>query len=125
MDLRRLRTVLPAAGVLAAVVVPAVAGCGGGRPCPGQCGPPFQLRVVFRSGTSAQAGRAVLRACAVGNREVERIGPVRLSPLPGGGRPEQHAIVYTRSLDGGGAASRRLAACLNRAPVVRSAGYPD
>lgn len=110
---------------IATAAVACLAGCGSGaRPCAGQCGPPFQLQVVFRHGTSPRAGRAVLQACAAGNPQVERIGPVQLSPLPGGGRAEPHATVYTRSL-GEGAASRRLEACLQSAPAVLGDGYPD
>jgi len=112
--------------MLAAVLMLGLAGCGTGPvACAGQCGPPFQLRVVFRHGTSAQAERAALRACSAGNPEVERIGPVRLRPLAAGGKPEPQAVVYTRSLGAARAASRRLVDCLNSAPAVYGAGYPD
>jgi hypothetical protein len=126
VDLRRLTVTLLVACVLAAVPVLGLAACGTDtRPCRGQCGPPFQLHVAFRHGTSTQVGQAVLHKCAADNPEVESIGPVELRPLSAGAKPEPQAIVYTRSLGNGGAASRRLVACLNSSSAVLGAAYPD
>jgi hypothetical protein len=111
---------------VAAVLMPGLAGCAGDtRPCAGQCGPPFQLQVAFRHGTSARAGRAVLRACTFGNPQVERIGRVEHRPLAAGAKPEPVAIVYTRSLGDGGPAGRQLVDCLDSEPAVLGAAYPD
>jgi hypothetical protein len=60
MRLRGLIAAVPAIGVMVAPLL-AVAACSASLPCAGQCGPPFQLQVTFRAGTS-RPGPAFLRA---------------------------------------------------------------
>jgi hypothetical protein len=99
------------------------AGCsknGGG--CGGQCGPPFQLQVVFRPGTPTDSAVAAMQRCRA-EPVVVRVGRVRR--LHGQGEPSGSltATIFTRSMLG----SRpvRLMKCLRMSPSVTSAGFPD
>lgn len=103
-------------GATLAALVSGLTACGQSLPCEGQCGPPFQLQVSFRTGTSAQAAAAAMSNCAA-KPFVVRIGSVgrrQGSPI---------ATVYTEAARGH--QSDRLLACLHRSPLVYSAGYPD
>lgn len=127
MDSRR-RTWAPAAlvGLLVAALlggVIALASFTRSQACGGQCGPPFQLQVVFRAGTTTRAAMAAMTDCA-GNPLVVRIGRVYHSRGPGGRPGSLTATVYTRSMR---ATTRNdhLLRCLRRSPAVTSAAYPD
>ncbi len=85
--------------------------------CAGQCGPPYELQVFFKAGTSRQAADSVLTRCG-GNRVVIRVG--KLLPL---GQGQSTAMVYTRVL-GYSARTSALLKCL-RSSGVASAGWPD
>ncbi|HEV2370830.1 MAG TPA: hypothetical protein VGS19_01560 [Streptosporangiaceae bacterium] len=102
-------------GILAALVS-GVAACGQPRPCAGQCGPPFQLRVGFHTGISARAAASVMGRCASKPFVVSVGQVVRTQGL-------LVATVYTESMRG--QQSDRLVACLRRSPSVIGAGYPD
>ena len=59
---RRALTAVTAA--MLAPVLPAISACAPiARTCAGQCGPPFQLQVDFRHGTSKQEAIAGMRKC--------------------------------------------------------------
>jgi len=59
---RRALTAVMAA--MLAPVLPAISACAPiARTCAGQCGPPFQLQVDFRHGTSRQEAIAGMRKC--------------------------------------------------------------
>jgi hypothetical protein len=109
-----------AAAVMLAPVLVAVSGCSA-QSCSGQCGPPFQLQVVFRHGTSRQAAIAAMRRCQA-DPLVIRIGqPYRPRP----GAPGQWtAVIFTKKL-GFGPAKIPLLTCLRRSPAVTSAAWPD
>jgi hypothetical protein len=126
----RART-LAATAVLAvlAPVLLAATGCSG-QACGGQCGPPFQLQVVFRPGTSSQAAAAAMTHCAA-NSQVVRIGRVHNFHGPPDAEPPGSltATVYTRLLWPRTRTSRqqqdRLFACLRQSPAVTSASFLD
>ena len=86
------------------------------RPCAGQCGPPFQLVVTFRTGSSAEAAETAMSNCA-SKPFVVRIGSAHRR------RDSLTATVYTEAMHGH--QSDHLLACLHRSPSVFSAGYPD
>jgi hypothetical protein len=124
MRLRGLIAAVPAIGVVVAPLLLAVAACSASLPCAGQCGPPFQLQVTFRAGTSRPAAAAAMNECA-GSSLVERIGRPSAVRRPGRGWPALlRAVVYTRSMTRQ-KANQQLLACLHRSASVRSAGYPD
>jgi hypothetical protein len=105
--------------VLAPVLL-AGAGCST-RSCAGQCGPPFQLQVVFRHGTSKQAAIAAMRKCQPDPLAI-RIGqPYR----PRSGTSGQWtAIIYAKKMQFG-PAHIPLLTCLHRSPAVMQASWPD
>lgn len=87
-----------------------------------QCGPPFQLQVVFRNGTAEQDAIAAMRKCQ-GNPLVIRIGRPYRSHLPGS--PGQWtAIIYTKQMPAG-PAPVPLLTCLRHSPAVTMASWPD
>jgi hypothetical protein len=119
-----LRASMLAGAALAAVLAPlllAATSCTVESPaCAGQCGPPFQLDVTFRHGTSRHAGLAAMQGCQA-NPLVIKIS------MP---RPPRHdtleqwnAIIYTRSM-AGGATERRLLRCLHESRWVLYAAWP-
>jgi hypothetical protein len=126
----RLLTAVAAALALATPLL-AVTSCGA-QTCAGQCGPPFQLQVVFRPGTSTPAAVAAMDRCA-DNPQVVRIGH-RLSRFQGSPNPMEPAgsrtatiytrllLTYTRSQQ---RQQQRLLACLHQSPLVGSEGFPD
>lgn len=69
-----------AIGLVLLAAVLSVGDCG--QSCGGQCGPPYQLQVVFRPGTPQEVAVAALRRCAA-DRLVARIGNVRSFHGPG------------------------------------------
>lgn len=115
----RANTVAAAVLLLAAVI--SAAGCG--QACAGQCGPPYQLQVVFRAGTPREAAAAVLRRCA-SDPLVARIGNVRWFRGPGESPGSLTATVYTRSMPIG-TQHVPLLECLHRSPSVTQASWPD
>jgi hypothetical protein len=118
---RSLTAVMSAVAVSAALL--GAAGCAQQRPCAGQCGPPFQLQVIFRAGTSPRAATAALNRCA-GNPLVVRVGRVESRPSAGAAARLRQATVYTHAITRR-TASHQLVTCLLRSPAVLSAGYPD
>ncbi len=89
--------------------------------CAGQCGPPFQLQVVFRHGTSQQAAIAAMRKCQA-SPLVIRIGQPN-QPRPG--HPGQRtAIIYTTKIPIT-AQHIPLLTCLHHSPAVMTASWPD
>jgi hypothetical protein len=101
-------------GTLAALVS-GLAACGQSTgACAGQCAPPFQLQVTFRSGTSAQAAAAAMNNCA-SKPFVVRIGRLQNSTA------SLNAMVYTEAMHGH--QNDHLLACLRRSPSVIQAGY--
>lgn len=122
------RTWAPAAagGLLVAVLIGSVLALASSprrQACAGQCGPPFQLQVNFRPGTTTRAATAALSGCAA-NPLVVRIGRVDHSRGPAGPPRSLTATIYTSSMR---ATTRNdhLLRCLRRSPSVISAGYPD
>ena len=114
-------------GLLAAglrlVAASGAAGCSGDAvACGGQCGPPFQMQVIFRPGTGPGPALAALQRCQ-GEAVVVRIGRVR--PFRRRGEPHGplSACVFTRSMRGSRAA--RLQDCLRASPVITQAGFGD
>jgi hypothetical protein len=105
--------------VLATVLL-TTSGCSA-RPCAGQCGPPFQLQVAFRHGTSKPAAVAAMRKCQA-NPLVISIGqPYRAGP----GAPGQWtALIYTKKLPSG-PGPIPLLTCLHHSPAVTGATWPD
>jgi len=108
-----------AAMVLAPALL-AASGCST-KSCAGQCGPPFQLQVLFRQGTSNQVATAAMRRCQA-NPIVIRIGrPYR----PRSGTPGQWtAVIYTKKMPIG-STHVPLLTCLRRSPAVMQASWPD
>jgi len=114
-----------AASILAAVALAPVLLSGSGcsvRSCAGQCGPPFQLQVVFRHGTSKPAAVAAMRPCRADPLVISIGQPYRAS---GPATPGQWAaIIYTKKmLLGPGPVP--LLTCLHRSPAVMTASWPD
>lgn len=105
------------------LLVPGLLGTAGcsTESCGGQCGPPFQLQVIFRPGTPNVAAIAAMQKC----REEPVVGIGRVRRFTGLGEPEGSltATVFTRSMQG----SRlgHLLSCLDRSSVVTSASFPD
>jgi len=92
------------------------------KSCAGQCGPPFQLQVVFRNGTAEQDAIAAMRKCQ-GSPLVVRIGQPYRSHSPGS--PGQWtAIIYTKQMPAG-PAPVPLLTCLRHSPAVTMASWPD
>ncbi len=88
--------------------------------CRGQCGPPFQLHVAFRAGTSKQAAITAIRKCQP-DPLITSIGqPQRLPETPG----RWTAIIYTTKLPTE-TAHTPLLTCLHRSPAVMTAAWPD
>ncbi len=110
-----------AATVLLLAVVLTAGGCG--QACAGQCGPPYQLQVVFRTGTTRAAAVAVLQGCS-SDPLVARIGNVRRFHGPGEPPGSLTATIYTRSMPIG-AQHVHLLACLHSSPSVTQASWPD
>jgi hypothetical protein len=90
----------------------------------GQCGPPFQLQVIFRPGTSLPAAAARMKACAW-KPFVTAVGPVRDFHGPALAEPPWSRIVmiYTQSMTS--SRNLRLLNCPRRWRQVSSASYPD
>ena len=113
-----------------APVLLAATGCSGTPACGGQCGPPFQLQVVFRPGTSPQAAASAMTHCAA-NPQVVRIGRVKKFHGPPAVETPGSltATVCTQILwphtRTGRQQQDRLLACLRQSPTVTSAGFPD
>jgi hypothetical protein len=105
------------------LLVPGLLGAAGcsTESCGGQCGPPFQLQVIFRPGTPNVAAIAAMYRC----REEPVVGIGRVGRFSGLGEPEGSltATVFTRSMQG----SRlgHVLSCLDRSSVVTSASFPD
>jgi hypothetical protein len=92
--------------------------------CGGQCGPPFQLQVIFRPGTRLQAAGARMKACAW-KPFVTGVGRVRDFHSPALAEPpgSRIAMIYTQSMTS--SRNLRLLHCLRRWRQVSSASYPD
>ena len=88
--------------------------------CRGQCGPPFQLNVVFRAGTSKQAAIMAMRECQPDPLVVSIGQPQRRAGTPG----RWTAVIYTTKLPTE-AAHLPLLTCLHRSPAVMTAAWPD
>ena len=117
---RRMLASIIAPMALAPVLL-AASGCSV-KSCAGQCGPPFQLQVVFRDGTAKQAAIAAMRNCQ-DNPLVIRIGQPYRSHSPG--TPGQWtAIIYTKKMLFG-PKPVPLLTCLHHSPTVTSASWPD
>jgi hypothetical protein len=109
------------AAMMLALVLLTASGCSV-KSCAGQCGPPFQLQVVFRDGTSKPAAAAAMRKCQA-DPLVIRIGQPYRSHSPG--TPGQWAaIIYTKKMLVG-PAPVPLLTCLRHSPTVTSASWPD
>jgi hypothetical protein len=103
-----------------APVLLAASGCST-RSCAGQCGPPFQLQVDFRQGTSKQAAIAAMRKCQA-NPLVIRIGqPYRPRSAT---RGQWTAVIYTKKIPLA-ASHIPLLTCLHHSPAVMHASWPD
>jgi hypothetical protein len=92
--------------------------------CGGQCGPPFQLQVIFRPGTTLQAAGTHMKACAwkpfvTGVGRVHDFHGPALAEPPG----SLTATIYTQSITS--SRNFRLMNCLRRWRQVSSASYPD
>jgi hypothetical protein len=96
------------------------AGCSS-ESCGGQCGPPFQLQVIFRPGTPNVAAVAAMLKCR--GDSVVRIGQVRRYTDLGEPKGSLVATVFTRSMQGRGLG--RVLNCLNKSPAVIGASFPD
>jgi len=113
---RTLASIL-AAMTLAPVLLTAP-GCSA-RPCAGQCGPPFQLHIAFRHGTSQPAAVAAMRKCQADPLVISIGQPYRTGP---GG--QWTAIIYTTKLPSG-PGPIPLLTCLHHSPAVTAAVWPD
>ena len=80
MRRRLLGWTLPAVALLLVPGLLGTAGCSTGS-CGGQCGPPFQMQVIFRPGTPNVAAVAAMYKCRGG--PVMSIGHVRRLTDPG------------------------------------------
>ena len=117
-------TAAAVSGLVLAGVFPGLAACG--HPCGGQCGPPYQLLVIFRPGISMQAASAAMYRCA-GNPLVIRVG--RVYRYRGNVEPPVQpgslvATIYTRAMFAG-AQEDHLVHCLRQSRLVTVASYPD
>jgi hypothetical protein len=109
-----------AAAMMLAPILLAAAGCST-KSSAGQCGPPFELEVVFRPGASKQAAIAAMRKCRA-SPIVTRIGqPHRLRS---GTTSQWTAVIYTKKMPIG-ASHVPLLTCLRRSPAVMVASWPD
>jgi hypothetical protein len=107
-----------AAAVMLAPFLLTASGCSSTQSCAGQCRSPFQLKVVFRHGTSRQAAIAAMRRCQA-DPLVIRIGRPRT------GAPGQWtAVILTKKMESG-PANVPLLTCLRRSPAVTSTAWPD
>ena len=109
--------------VIVLLLVPgllASAGCSTER-CGGQCGPPFQMQVIFRPGTPNVAAFAAMYKCR--GEPVVRIGQVHRFTDPGEPKGSLTATNFTRSMQGSGLG--RVVNCLNRSPAVISTTFLD
>jgi hypothetical protein len=114
-------------GPLAAIMLAAsfaLSSCTHGQACGGQCGPPFQLQVIFRPGTSIQAAEAHMSACAW-KPFVMRVGQVQHFHGTALAEPSGSlaATISTQSITS--SRNHRLLSCLRRWRQVISADYPD
>lgn len=90
--------------------------------CAGQCGPPYQLLVIFRPDTSRQVATTDMNRCAW-KPFVVRVGRAYRFHGPKAAESPLRATVYTKSTVSH--QNDRLLACLRRSSSVISAGYPD
>lgn len=99
-----------------AVVLAAVSGCSS-ESCAGQCGPPYELSVTFRPGTTENGAVSAVKWCAK-YPEVVHVG------LPRVVSGVRSAIITTRDF-GISSKTQPLLRCLNAARVVGTVGWPD
>ena len=112
---------LTGVSVLAAPVLMSVTSCGSGTSataCAGQCAPPYELQVDFRTGTTHAAAQEVLTSCAGHDPVVIRVGTLRDL-----GDAGSMATIYTHVF-GNTAQTSGLLKCL-RSSGVAMAGWPD
>ena len=85
--------------------------------CAGQCGPPYELAVVFRPRTSSATAAAILRRCGT-MTVVIKTGQIARTPSG------LSAVLFTRVI-GARPRSDDLLRCLHRSGAVAGAGWPD
>ncbi len=118
---RTLAATAPVVAVLAPVLL-AATGCGTYQQlCGGQCGPPFQLQVTFRQGTSRQAAARAMRKCQNMPLVIRTGQPYRSHDLDTTG--QWTAIIYTKKMLFNGPVP--LLTCLHHSPVITTASWPD
>ncbi len=111
--------------VLTAPVLMSVTSCGSSTStstsataCAGQCAPPYELQVLFRTGTTHATAQKVLTSCAGHNPVVISVGTLREL-----GDAGSAAIIYTHVF-GDTAQTSGLLKCL-RSSGVATAAWPD
>jgi hypothetical protein len=90
-----------------------------GKWCAGQCGPPYELWVDFRPGTTHAAAQKLLTSCTDHNPVVIRVGPPR---DVGGGLTR--ATIYTQVF-GDTPRTAGLFTCLRHSSLTLTASFPD
>jgi len=90
-------------------------------PCAGQCGPPYELMVLFQPGTSHAAAQQLLTSCTDQNPVVIRVGPLGVDPSG-----LSRAFIYTQVF-GPSNPSRTagLLTCLRHSSLTYEVGWPD
>ena len=90
-------------------------------PCAGQCGPPYELMVLFQPGTTHAAAQQLLTSCTDHNPVVIRVGPLGVDPAG-----LSRAFIYTQVF-GPRNPSRTagLLTCLRHSSLTYEVGWPD
>jgi len=103
-----------------ALVLPAMVGCGSTAvTCAGQCGPPYELQVDFKPGTTHAAARNLLVSCTDRDPVVIRVGAPRDV-----GKGFSRAMIYTQVI-GNTPQTAGLLTCLHHSRLVAQAAWPD
>lgn len=92
-------------------------GCGSTAVCGTQCGPPYELSVIFQPGTTLAAAQQLLTACTDGDPVVIRVGPLRDN-----GDGTSQATIYTKVL-GESPRTAGLLTCLHNSTRGVDAGW--
>jgi hypothetical protein len=90
--------------------------------CAGQCGPPYELMVLFQPGTTHAAAQQLLTSCTNHNPVVIRVGPLGVDPAG-----LSRAFIYTQVF-GPRNPSRTAAGlltCLRHSSLTYEVGWPD
>lgn len=88
-----------------------------GQTCAGQCGPPWQVQVIFNKGVSATEANSAVRRCEHASDFISASAPVR---RPGSFNGLYVTTIETRTWDS--AEATQLSDCLHQSPAVGGVG---